>query len=85
MTIFAGNLSPQVNEDDLRGEFRAFGKVTFVNIVKNRNNHTSTGFGFIEMPVQIEAEMAISKLNGKDLKGKAIIVNEARPRPLRDY
>lgn len=85
MTIYAGNLSMQVNEDDLRGEFRAFGKVAFVNIVKDRNGSTSKGFGFIEMPVQDEAEAAIASLHGKELKGMVIVVNEARPRPFRDY
>jgi cold-inducible RNA-binding protein len=85
MTIYAGNLSPQVNEDDLRVEFRAFGIVNFVNIVKDRRNTTSMRFGFIEMPVQDEAEAAIATLHGKRLKGTAIIVNEARPRPFMTY
>lgn len=85
MTIYAGNLSVQVNEDDLRLEFRAFGTVAFVNIVKGRNNSASMGFGFIEMPVQNEAEAAIAALHGKQLKGTAIVVNEARPRPFMPY
>jgi RNA recognition motif-containing protein len=85
MTIYAGNLSVQVNEDDLRVEFRAFGAVAFVNIVKDRNNSASKGFGFIEMPVQDEAVAAIAALHGKQIKGNAIVVNEARPRPFVPY
>lgn len=81
MNIFAGNLPKEVTEDDLRTAFRAYGQVSFVNIVKARSNGISSGFGFLEMPVQMEAEAAISGLNGKNMKGKAIIVNEARPRP----
>lgn len=82
MKIYAGNLSPQVIEDDLRLEFRAFGTVNFVNIVKDRNHKTSKGFGFIEMPVQDEAQAAVSALHGKQIKGTSIVVNEASPRPL---
>ena len=81
MNIYAGNLSREVTEDDLREAFRVYGQVAFVNIVKDRSNKISTGFGFLEMPVQVEAEAAISGLHGKDMKGKSIIVNEARPRP----
>ena len=80
MTIFAGNLSLSVNENDLREKFRIFGKVTFVNIVRDRSNKTSKGFGFIEMPAQDEAQAAIAGLHGKEFKGKIITVNEARPR-----
>jgi cold-inducible RNA-binding protein len=85
MTIYAGNLSLQVNEEDLRAEFRTFGQVVFVNIVKERNNTGSRGFGFIEMPVQKEAEAAIAAMHGKELKGKAIVVNEVRPRAFVEY
>jgi RNA recognition motif-containing protein len=81
MTIFAGNLSQTVTESDLREAFDTYGKVTFVNIVRDRTNRISTGFGFLEMPVQLEAEAAISGLHGKEIKGKPIVVNEARPKP----
>ncbi len=81
MNIFAGNLSKEVTEDDLRVAFRAFGEVSFVNIVKNRSNKISSGFGFLEMPVQDQAEAAITALHGTNIKGRTIVVNEARPRP----
>lgn len=83
MNIFAGNLSLNVTEEDLRVEFRAFGKVSFVNIVKDRSKRASAGFGFVEMPEQVEAEAAILALHGKEIKGQAITVNDARPRPLK--
>ena len=81
MNIYAGNLSREVTESDLREAFRAFGEVSFVNIVRNRLNNTSAGFGFLEMPVQLEAEAAIAGLHTKELKGQPLTVNEARPRP----
>jgi RNA recognition motif-containing protein len=80
MNIYAGNLALGVTEDDLREAFRAYGEVSFVNIVKDRSNRVSTGFGFLAMPVQVEAEAAIIGLHGKEMKGQSIIVNEARPR-----
>jgi RNA recognition motif-containing protein len=82
MSIYAGNLSPDVTEDDLRKEFGAFGHVAFVNIVKDRSNRVSMGFGFLDMPVKSEADAAIAHLQGKALKGKELVVNEARPKPL---
>ena len=83
MNIYAGNLSRDVTENDLREAFRAFGQVAFVNIVKDRSNKVSSGFGFVAMPVQLEAEAAISALHGKELKGQSLTVNEARPRTLQ--
>ncbi|HEV8538878.1 MAG TPA: RNA-binding protein [Bacteroidota bacterium] len=80
MNIFAGNLSLDVTEDDLRKAFRAFGEVSFVNIVRDRHNKMSAGFGFLQMPVPLEAEAAIKALHATDLKGKSLTVNEARPR-----
>ena len=80
MNIYAGNLSREVTEDDIRQAFRSYGEVSFVNIVKDRFNKNSSGFGFLEMPVQVEAEAAITGLHGRDMKGQAIVVNEARPR-----
>ena len=80
MNIYAGNLAKAVTEEDLREAFREFGKVSFVNIVKNRLSRISAGFGFIEMPEQLEAEAAITGLHGKELKGQSITVNEARTR-----
>ena len=83
MNIYAGNLSREVTEDDIRQAFKAYGEVSFVNIVKDRFNKTSSGFGFLEMPVQVEAEAAITGLHGKDMKGQVIVVNEARPRSIK--
>lgn len=81
MNIYAGNLAQEVTEDDLRKAFRAYGEVSFVNIVKDRTKKFSSGFGFLAMPVQVEAEAAITGLHGKEMKGKSIVVNEARPQP----
>ena len=79
MNIYAGNLSQDVTEDDLRKAFRVFGEVSFVNIVRSWRNKTSAGFGLLEMPVMLEAEAAITGLHGSELKGQAITVNAARP------
>jgi len=80
MTIYAGNLSQDAKEADLREMFRAFGQVAFVNIVKDRYNKTSRGFSLVEMPVESEAEAAIAGLHGKELRGKSLNVTGARPR-----
>lgn len=82
MNIYAGNLSADVTEDDLRKEFTVFGQVSFVNLVRDRFGSGSRGFGFLGMPAQSEAEAAITGMHGKELKGRAIIVYEARPRPI---
>ena len=82
MNIYTGNLSSDVTEEDLRKEFRVFGQVTFVNLVKDRFGKISRGFGYLGMPIQSEAEAAITGMNGKNFKGKTLIVNEARPRTL---
>ena len=81
MNIYAGNLAREVTESDLRTAFNEYGEVAFVNIVKDRFNNSSAGFGFLQMPVETEAEAAITGLHGKEMKGRAIVVNEARPRP----
>ena len=81
MNIFAGNLAQDVTEDDLRKVFRAFGQVSFVNIVRDRFNKTSAGFGVLEMPLLSEAEAAIAGLHTTQLKGKPMTVKEAQPRP----
>jgi len=81
MNIYVGNLAEEVNEDDLRAVFEAFGQVESVNILKDRFSGESKGFGFVEMPSKDEAQKAIEDADGTDLKGKAIKVNEARPRP----
>lgn len=78
--IYVGNLSYQLSEDELRDAFAAFGEVASVRIIKDRYTDRSKGFGFVEMPVDADAESAIQNLDGKDLKGRALRVNEARPR-----
>ena len=80
MNIYVGNLSYSVTEDDLRQAFEAFGQVASVSIIKDKFSNQSKGFGFVEMPTQEEAQAAISGMNGKELKGRAMNVNEARPR-----
>jgi len=81
MNIYVGNMSYEVNEEDLRQAFGRFGQVTSVNIITDRYNGMSKGFGFVEMPSQEEAQAAIEGMNGKALKGRELSVNEARPRP----
>jgi RNA recognition motif-containing protein len=80
MNIYVGNLSFDVNEDDLRKAFEGFGQVKSINIITDKYNGMSKGFGFVEMSSQDEAQAAIAGLNGKELKGRAVNVNEARPR-----
>ncbi|HUU29974.1 MAG TPA: RNA-binding protein [archaeon] len=81
MNIYVGNLSRDTTEDDLREAFEAFGQVTSVNIIKDKYSGESREFGFVEMPSKEESQAALDGINGKELHGKAIIVNEARPRP----
>jgi len=83
MNIYVGNMSPETNEDDLRQAFEVFGQVESVNIIKDRFSGESRGFGFVEIPSKNEAQNAITEMNGKDLKGNTINVNEARPRANR--
>jgi RNA recognition motif-containing protein len=80
MNIYVGNLSYQMSEDELREAFGAFGEVSSVKILMDRETGRSRGFGFVEMPNQSEAETAIAKLNGTDVGGRALRINEARPR-----
>ncbi|MHC4406248.1 MAG: RNA recognition motif domain-containing protein, partial [Planctomycetota bacterium] len=80
VNIYVGNLSNEINEDDLRQAFEAFGQVASVNILKDRVTGEPRGFAFVEMPAKAEAQSAIDGLNGKELKGRSLNVNEARPR-----
>ena len=84
MKIYVGNISYDVTEEDLRQAFEAMGQVTSVSIIKDKFSGRSKGFGFVEMPEKAEAESAITNLNGKELQGRALNVNEARPRPEGD-
>jgi len=83
MNIYVGNLARDVTEEDLSQAFGDFGQVESVNLIKDRFSGESRGFGFVEMPSKTEAASAIADLNGKDLKGRAMNVNEARPRTER--
>jgi len=83
MNIYAGNLSFDVKEENLQAAFEAFGKVSSVTIVRDKYSGQPRGFGFVEMPDQNEARTAIANLNGKELLGRQMSVNEARPRPDR--
>ncbi len=80
MNIYVGNLSPDVTGDDLRQAFGAFGQVESANVITDKFSGESRGFGFVEMPSKDEATAALAGMNGKDIKGKAVSVNEARPR-----
>ena len=80
MNIYIGNLSYEVTEEDLQQAFEVFGQVESVNIIKNKFSGRSKGFGFVEMPDKANAQSAINELNGKELKGRTLNVNEARPR-----
>jgi len=80
MRIYVGNLSYDMTEEELRQEFLAYGEVTSVSILIDRFSGQPKGFGFVEMASKSKAEAAIAGLNGKTLKERTIVVNEARPR-----
>ncbi len=80
MKLYVGNLSREVTEEDLRTSFKEFGQIESVNVIKDKYSGQSKGFGFVEMSSKAEGQAAIDGLNGKDLKGKTLNVNEARPR-----
>ena len=80
MKIYVGNMSYDTSEDDLRGAFEAHGTVDSVAIISDRDTGRPKGFGFVEMSNDDEAKAAIEALNEKDLGGRTLKVNEARPR-----
>jgi RNA recognition motif-containing protein len=80
MKIYVGNLSQEVTEEDLRKALEQFGQVESATIIKDKYSGQTKGFGFVEMASKAEGQSAIDGLNGKELKGKSLIVNEARPR-----
>jgi RNA recognition motif-containing protein len=80
MNIYVGNLSLETTEDDLKTTFEAYGEVDTVKVIKDNYTGTSKGFGFVEMPDNSQAQSAITGLNSKEFKGKALTVNTARPR-----
>jgi len=79
--IFVGNLSFSVTEDALRALFEKYGSVASVSVVTDRDTGQPRGFGFVEMPNDAEAQKAMNGLNGMDLEGRTLNVNEARPKP----
>ena len=79
MNIYVGNLSYDVTEEDLKKTFETFGEVDSAKVIKDKYSGKSKGFGFVMMPDKAAAESAIQGLNGKDLKGRNLNVNEARP------
>jgi cold-inducible RNA-binding protein len=81
--IFVGNLSYQTTEDELQSLFSAYGAVERVSIVRDRETGQSRGFAFVEMTNGNEAANAITAMNGRDMNGRALNVNEARPREER--
>ncbi len=83
MNIYVGNIPREASEEDLREVFSEFGQVASVTFIKDKFSGESRGFGFVEMPATAEAQAAITGLNGKDLMGRTLTVNEARPRPER--
>jgi RNA recognition motif-containing protein len=80
MNIYVGNLSFEVTDDDLQQLFGPYGEVASASVIKDRFSGESRGFGFVEMPARKDAEAAIAALNGTDVKGRTITVNEAKPK-----
>ena len=78
--VYVGNLAYQVTDGDLREAFERYGEVSSAAVITDKFTHESKGFGFVEMSRQSDAEAAIKKLNGTNLKGRSITVNQARPR-----
>ena len=85
MRIYVGNLSYESTEDDLREAFSAHGQVESVTVISDRDTGRSKGFAFVEMPSNDEAQASINEMNGKELQGRALTVNEARPRQERGF
>jgi RNA recognition motif-containing protein len=85
VNIFVGNLSFSTRDEELRSAFSKFGQVDTAQVIMDRQTGRSRGFGFVEMPNREEAMKAISAMNGADLGGRPLTVNEARPKaPRRD-
>ena len=81
--LFVGNLSFQTTEDELRSIFEPYGEITRLQVMTDRDTGRSRGFAFVELSDEDEAAKAITELNGKELDGRALNVNEARPKPER--
>ena len=83
MKIYVGNLSYSTSEEDIRTAFSAFGTVDSADLIMDRGTGRSKGFGFVEMSVDSEGQAAIDALNGKDVDGRSLNVNVAKPREER--
>lgn len=83
MNIFVGNLSRDITEEDLRSAFGAYGRVARATVLRDKFSGDPRGFGFVEMEAKAEAQAAIAGLNGTQFKGRALNVNEARPKTER--
>ncbi|MBI4458884.1 MAG: RNA-binding protein [Acidobacteria bacterium] len=81
--LFVGNMSFQTTEDDLRTLFEPYGEITRIQVMTDRDTGRSRGFGFVELASDDEAAKAMAALNGKEVDGRALTVNEARPKPER--
>lgn len=84
MRLYAGNLGYNINEDALRKLFSKYGEVTSVSIITDRDTRRSKGFAFVEMPNTAQAKQAMLALNGSELDGRTIKVNEAKPQERRE-
>ncbi len=84
MNIYVGNLDYQLTEDNLKTAFQVYGEVESVRILTDRDTGRPKGFGFVEMPEKEEALKAIEALNGAELGGRTVTVNESRPKPQRN-
>ncbi len=80
MNIYVGNIAHEATEEDLNQTFSAYGAVSKTSIIKDKFTGNSRGFGFVEMTNDEDAKKAIAELNGKEVKGRPLTVNEARPR-----
>ena len=80
MNIYTGNLSYDLSEEDLKAAFEEYGEVTSAKIISDRYSGRSKGFGFVEMTSDDEGKAAIEALSGKELSGRTMVVNEARPK-----
>ena len=82
-SLFVGNLNFQATDSDLRSLFEPYGEITRIQIMTDRDTGRARGFAFVEVSDNEEAAKAIAALNGQDMNGRALTVNEARPRPER--
>ena len=85
MRIYIGNFGFETSEQELREAFEAHGQVQEVSMIRDRDTDRPKGFAFVEMPTSAEAQAAIGAINGKEFGGRAVTVNEARPRPERSF